>query len=84
MLRRKVRLKITAASRETVRPARPPLSARCPACGREVEMVTEGEAAGILQVDGPALARLVADGRVHAVRTVSGNALVCKGSLFLN
>ena len=83
MIRRKVRLKITAASRQTVRVAGRVLSARCAACGREAEMVTEGEAAGILQVDGPGLDRLIADGRVHTIQTVSGNPWVCKDSLFL-
>ena len=83
MLKRKIRLKITAASRQTVRLAGRALSVRCPSCEREVEMITEGEAAGILQVDGVALARLVAAGRVHTVQTVSGHPRVCKDSLFI-
>ena len=83
MIRRRVRLKITAASRETVRPLAPRVSGRCPACRREVGMVTEGEAAVILSVDGAALAGLVAAGSVHAVRTVSGRLWVCKESLFV-
>jgi hypothetical protein len=83
MFKRKIRLKITADSRQTVRLAGRVLSVRCPACEREVEMITEGEAAGILQVDGAALDRLVAAGHVHTVQTVSGRLRVCKDSLFI-
>lgn len=83
MMRRRVRLKITAASRETVREAAPRLSGLCAMCRREVCMVTEAEAAGILRVDAAALESLVAAGSVHAVRTVSGSLWVCRDSLFL-
>ena len=82
-MKRKVRLKITAVSCQTVRYAGRRLSAPCAACGREVEMVTEGEAAGILRVSGEAFERLAAAGRIHTVETVSGHFWVCKDSLFL-
>lgn len=83
MFKRKVRLKITSATRQTLRPAAGILRARCPACEREAEMVTEAEAIWILQAGSTTLERLIDDGRVHAVRTVGGNRWVCKDSLFL-
>lgn len=82
-MKRKVRLKITAASRQTVRYVGRRFSAPCAACGREVEMVTEAEAAGILRVSGEAFGRLAGAGRIHTVETVSGHLWVCKNSLFL-
>ena len=83
MLKRKIRLKITSASRQTIRLGGQGLPAHCPACGREVRLVTKAEAQGILRVDGPALDVLIAAGLVHLLRTVSGNLHVCKDSLFL-
>ena len=83
MLKRKVRLKITAASRQTLRLSGRGLKARCPVCGREVEMVTEAEAQVILQVDTLALDGLVDTRQVHALETVSGRLWFCKDSLFI-
>ncbi len=82
MIKRRVRLKITASSRQTVVAAGQRLSALCPLCGREVEMLTGAQAAAVLEVDGRALESLVDGGLVHAVRTVSGSLWVCKESLF--
>lgn len=82
MIKRKVRLKITASSRQTLRRAAGGLRAHCPLCLREAELVSEDEAVEILQIDNPALANLVAAGYVHTIQTVSGNLRVCKDSLF--
>lgn len=82
MFTRKVRLKINIASRQTVRLSGQRLRAHCPACVRDVELFTESEAARILEVDAVALRRLVADGYVHIIQTVSGSREVCKDSLF--
>jgi hypothetical protein len=82
MIKRKVRLKITTASRQSMRLSGHGLNVRCPECEREVETLSEGEAAGILQVDVAALDQLIASDRVHAIQTVSGNQRVCKDSLF--
>jgi hypothetical protein len=82
MLKRKVRLKITTTSRRAFRLDVRATRASCPTCGREVELVTEVEAVGILRVDGPALGQLIAAGRVHTVQVVSDYLWVCKDSLF--
>lgn len=84
MIRRKVKLKIISASRQTIRPAGRSLSARCPICEREVEMLTGAQAAVVLEIDCQTLDRLVADGRIHALQTVSGSIRVCKDSLFVS
>jgi hypothetical protein len=84
MMKRTVRLKITSTSRQTFWLGNLGLRAHCPVCKGEVEMVTEAQAKGILQVDGLALDRLTAAGRVHTIETVIGNLRVCKDSLFQN
>lgn len=84
MIKRKVKLKITSASRQTIRLRGEGLRARCLACGREVEIVTEAEAQRILQVDGLTLDGLAAAGHLHTIQTVSGNLRVCKDSLLQN
>jgi hypothetical protein len=82
MIKRKVRLKITSASRQAIRLSGRGLTAHCPVCRREVEMLTCAEAAGILEVDPWTFDRLVAGGSIHTVQTVSGAVRVCKDSLF--
>jgi hypothetical protein len=81
-MKRKVKVKITTASSLTIRLRGDGLKARCLACEREVEMVSEAEAQEILQVDALALDRLVAANHVHTIQAVSGNLRVCKDSLF--
>jgi hypothetical protein len=83
MLKRKVRLKITNASRLTFRLDARAVRASCASCGHEVELMTETAAAGVLRVNGPALGRLITDGRVHTIKTINGTLWVCKDSLLL-
>lgn len=78
----KIKVRITATHRRTVRITPPVLRATCPVCGREVEALTEGRAGEILEVDGRKLGALIASGRVHAIQTVNGGLRVCKESLF--
>ena len=75
---------ITATRRRMVRITPLILHATCPACGREVEALTEGRAGELLEIDGRELGALIAAGRVHAIQTVSGGRRVCKDSLFLS
>jgi predicted site-specific integrase-resolvase len=84
MIKRKVRLKITTSSRQTFRSSGQHLGALCTACGREVELVTATQAAGILQVGEHELERFAGAGAIHLVQTVSGRHWVCKNSLFRN
>jgi hypothetical protein len=78
---RKVRLKITTHNRETIKFSG--FGARCATCKRDVQMITEGEAAGILGIDSRTLGRLMREGQLHGIQTVIGNLGVCKDSLFL-
>jgi len=55
----------------------------CPDCGCEVEMITRAQAAGVLRVDPLTLDRLLADGSVHTIRSLSGSIRICKDSLFV-
>ena len=82
MIKRKVRLKITAASSQIVRLGDQGLRALCPDCEREVEMIMEAEVRRILQMDALALASLVEAGTVHVVQTVNSHLWFCKDSLF--
>jgi hypothetical protein len=76
------KIKITAVRRRTWRAQPLLIRAHCPVCGREVETLAEGEAAGVLELDPAALAGLIAAGLVHAIPTVSGSFRVCQDSLF--
>lgn len=75
-------MKITTVRRRAIKGAGNVLRTRCPVCEREVEMLTQAQAAGILELDDRTLAALIADGRVHAIQTVNGNLWICKDSLF--
>ena len=80
-MKRKLKLTITKIYRQTM--ITPTIfRAASPVCRCEVQTLTPGEAAQILQIDEIALDRLVADGNVHAALTVGGYPRVCKNSLF--
>lgn len=82
MIKRKVRLKITTASRQTIRTLDSNLSAPCPLCMREVPTLSRAEAAGVLSIGDLALEELITAGPLHVIETVSGNIRICKDSLF--
>jgi predicted site-specific integrase-resolvase len=82
MHKRRVRIRIKAASRQVFRLGGQNLRAFCPACGREVETLNMEQAGEILEVGERDLKRLIAAGPVHAIETVSGSIRVCKESLF--
>jgi len=82
MQKRKVKIRITTASRQIFRLGGQSLRAFCAACGREVELVTRGQASAILEIVDVELIEFIAAGRVHTIRTVSGSIRVCKDSLF--
>lgn len=75
---------ITTTCQQTVRAPATAIRARCSACKREVETLTTTQAAMALEVSERTLTGLVAEGRVHAIPTVSGSVRVCKDSLFVN
>ncbi|MGE0127766.1 MAG: hypothetical protein AB7U82_06785 [Blastocatellales bacterium] len=76
------RIIITATRRRTLRFHVTGLRALCPVCAREVETLGCAQAAEVLEVDGEILDGLIAAGRVHTLRMVSGNLRVCRDSLF--
>ena len=76
------RLKITVTRHRMQRMKALPVRAVCPVCAREVETLACAQAAEVLELDGQALAGLIAAGRVHTIQTVSGSHRVCRDSLF--
>lgn len=81
-MKRSGKLKITAVRRLAIRAERSIFRALCPVCDREVEMLTKAHATEILEIDDLAFERMLADGQVHTIQTVSGKVRVCKNSLF--
>ena len=77
------RIKIVVTRRRIVRWRTAELRARCPVCAREVETLACAQAAEVLEIDGEALANLIAAGRVHAIDLVSGGWRICRDSLFV-
>lgn len=77
------RLKITVTQYRVLRSVAAPVRAFCPVCAQTVETLACAEAAEVLEIDGPALAGLIAAGRVHAIELASGNQRVCQASLFV-
>ncbi len=77
------RIKIVVTRRRIGRWRAAELRARCPVCAREVETLACAQAAEVLEIDGAALADLIAAGRVHTIALVSGSQRVCQESLFV-
>jgi hypothetical protein len=82
-MKRTRRITITTVERQSVQIQLPEVRAHCPVCKREVETVSQVQAAEVIEVDGPTLDRFIADGHIHGVHTVSGSLRVCKESLFI-
>jgi len=76
------RITVTTTKSRILRYQPQALSIFCQGCGREVEMLTCAQAAGVLEVDGQTFDRLVSSGQVHTIQTMSGSVRVCKDSLF--
>ena len=74
MIKRKVRLKITTVSRQTISRRGPSPNARCPLCKGEIETFRNAEAAGALATADLALEELIAP----VIETVSGDLKICK------
>ena len=75
------RLKITVTRHYVQRSA--PVRPFCPVCAHAVETLTCAQATEALEIDGQALAGLIAAGRVHTIAVVSGDWRVCRESLFV-
>lgn len=82
-MKRRLKMKITQVREQTSSEPTAVIQASCPVCVREVELLTIAQATAILKVEAHTLSRLIAEGRVHAIATVSGAFGVCKESLFI-
>jgi hypothetical protein len=76
------RLKITVTQHHVRNAGPAPVRAFCPGCGHTVETLACAQAAEVLGIDEPALAGLIAAGRVHAIALITGNWRICQASLF--
>jgi hypothetical protein len=76
------RLKITITQHRVVKLSPVFLRAFCPVCAREVETLSAAHAAEVLEVGAPWLDQSIAEGRVHAIATVSASLRICRDSLF--
>lgn len=81
-MQRTIKLKITTTRKRAINISRSALRAFCAECKREVQTLTCAEAAGFMETSEQDLAELIAAGKVHAIRTVSGSPRICKESLF--
>jgi len=81
-MKRTRRVKITTIRRRLLCLQPSVIRTHCPICEYEVETLAAAQAAEVLEVDVNTLNRLIADGRVHAIETVSGSRRVCQDSLF--
>jgi len=82
-MKKRLKMKITTVREQTINLPDAVVHAHCPVCNQEVEMLTPGHAAEILQVSAEALDHLIAAGQAHTIETISGSRLICKDSLLL-
>ena len=81
-MKRKLKLTVTKIYRQTVAERVISLRAFCPICKFETEMISLADSAVFLEIEDRMIEGLIALGKVHAVKTMSGNLRVCKKSLF--
>jgi hypothetical protein len=80
-LQKTIKLKITTTRKKAITLIPAVVSVFCPACRAEVQMLTCREAAVFLEIGEQDLAELIAGGKAHAIRTLSGSLRVCQDSL---
>ena len=80
-LQKTFKLKITTTRRRAVTLSPLIVRAFCAACQGEVPTLSRAEAAGFLEMDEQTLVELIAVGKVHATRTISGTLRICQSSL---
>ncbi len=82
-MEQKVKVRITAVRRRTIKLIARVPRAQCAACGREVETLTRSQASEFLEIEDRELGAFIAAGHVHSIPTVSGSLRICRESLFL-
>lgn len=80
-MQRTLKLRITTTRRQAITVAPQIVHTFCAVCNGEVPTLTCGQAAEFLEIGEQCLAELIAVGKVHATRTVSGTFRICQGSL---
>lgn len=80
-MKRRHKVTITKLRRQTVSVTTTRVPVWCPFCKREVETVSEADAAMMLQIAGRMLEGAVKSGRIHLIEAGSGSPSVCKDSL---
>ena len=53
----------------------------CPACDREVEMLTVDSVVSTLGISGREVIRRITSDEIHSIETTGGHLLVCRNSL---
>lgn len=76
-----LKIKITTTRKQAITVAYPRIRTFCAYCNGEVPTLTWEEAIEFLEIGEQSLAELIAVGKVHATRTVSGTFRICQGSL---
>lgn len=79
-MKRRLKLTITKIRRGMKTEEKAVFQMLCPICFCEVEMLTAGEAAALLETGN--LDDLIKAGKIHTALTVSGSWRICKRSLF--
>jgi hypothetical protein len=77
---KKRRIEITLFEQERI--VRSSVTAHCPVCRMNSEILTLQEAGELARVDPERIYQWLAQGRAHLVRTSSGGERVCRNSLF--
>jgi hypothetical protein len=78
---KKRRVEITLFEQERI--VRQSVTAHCPVCRGQSEILTPQEAGDLARVGLERIYQWLAQGRAHVVRTSSGDERVCRNSLFL-
>lgn len=60
------------------------VTAYCPVCRLDSEMLTPEQAGDLAQVEVPSIYQWLAEGKAHGLMTSGGQDRVCKNSLFEN
>jgi hypothetical protein len=78
---KKIRIELIFFEQERI--VRKTVTARCPVCRVDSEMLTPQQAGDLAQVAREEINQWLAQGRAHVVRTTTGDQRICRNSLCL-
>ncbi len=81
-MKRRLIMTITRIRRQIITTQATSARVRCPACGREVETLSEAQAVELLTIAGRSLDDPTASSQAHAIQTVGDGLRVCKDCIF--